>query len=159
MSRLRRLHKCDLRLGKNSLWVIRSHTRPLRTKGEYLFFSTDPDALLVVASQEVALHGFPAAQILPWSPRTARQRVMRLYSKYDSRGPELYRRYGDAKGLEYARWKSHRKSLGGKYSKKYLDTLPPEKRRRLVLGRSNRKFRSAEGEIIMVQRRGWGEIR
>lgn len=53
---------------------------PLRTKGEYLFFSKDRDYLVVIGADEVMANRFPAAQILPEKVAKGKDFVMRLCS-------------------------------------------------------------------------------
>lgn len=143
--------------GRNSTWVIRNHSTPLWTKGEYLFFSKDRDYLLVTGVHEVIVNRFPAAQILPERVAKGKNFVMRLYSKNPSREGVL-KRYRGAMGLDFAGFKSHKDSLDGVYHDKYLESLDPETRRKKTSPKRSRTFHDSEGNIIMIQRRDGGKI-
>jgi hypothetical protein len=90
--------------------------------GKYLFFSKDQDALIQLAKDEINEHDFEVAKVSTTN-RTG-DYVLCLYWGDDSRKVELMRRTVNMPDIKYRWWKSNEDTREGKYSQKYINSLP-----------------------------------
>ncbi|HAS28073.1 MAG TPA: hypothetical protein DCR59_02615 [Dehalococcoidia bacterium] len=107
-------------------WFDRADTLtvPYEITGKYLFFSLDRALLVEIAINELENGGFHHAKthMVGVSPPSG-EYVLCLYYKDDSRKHELAEKYGNRSELKYRYWKSDADTLGGKYSKQFLNKL------------------------------------
>lgn len=104
--------------------VLGDEPVPYEVMGKYMFFSTEPMALLKAAETEIAEHGFHVAKVNA-TPMGGREHVMCLYYVNDSRRRELADRNRELYGLKYRWWKSDADTEAGKYSERFLSRLDP----------------------------------
>jgi hypothetical protein len=109
-------------------WFNRSEIPepPYPITGKYLFFSSNRELLIEIATDELENGGFhhaktPMKSVTPLSG----EYVLCLYYKDDRRKHELAEKYRDKGGLKYRYWKSDNATLAGKYSKQFLGELSP----------------------------------
>ena len=110
-------------------WFSRNEQPPYEITGKYLFFSTDRDLLVRIATEELQSGIFHQAKIPMPGANLSAEYVLCLYYRDDSLKRELAAKYGATPGLKYRYWKSDEATLDGQYSAEFLAGLPPELRR------------------------------
>ncbi len=105
------------------IWVLSEQKPNYNITGKYLFFSSDKEKLLEIASNEIEKHGFHEAKVNNSLLGNRTEHVLCLYYKDDSRKYELAERNKQEYGVKYRYWKSNEATLRGEYSKEFLDGL------------------------------------
>ena len=111
------------------IWLISDEKPNYEITGKYLFFSSDKDKLIEIATNEIEKHGFHRAKVNKNLLESQTEHVLCLYSKDDSRKYELAERNKREYGVKYRYWKSDEATLGGQYSKEFLEKLSKSDRR------------------------------
>jgi len=116
-------------LGSYWLWLISEEKPYYKITGKYLFFSSDKDKLIEIATNEIEKHGFHEAKVNNSLLKGQTEHVLCLYYKDDSRKHELAERNKREYGVKYRYWKSDKDTLKGKYSKEFLRKLTPRQQK------------------------------
>jgi len=111
------------------LWLIGEKKPNYQIIGKYLFFSSDEDKLIEIATNEIEKHGFHEAKVNMNLLKGQTEHVLCLYYKDDSRKYELAERNREEYGVKYRYWKSDEATLRGQYSKEFLEKLSKSDRR------------------------------
>lgn len=109
----------------NGYWIwLASEEKPnYEITGKYLFFSSDQDKLIKIATNEIEKHGFHRAKVNKNLLEGQTEHVLCLYYEDDSRKHELAERNKKEYGVKYRYWKSDEATLRGQYSKEFLEKL------------------------------------
>ena len=125
-------------------WFNRSDilTPPYPITGKYLFFSTNRELLIEIATDELENGGFHHAKtsmkrVTPLSG----EYVLCIYYKDDSLKHELAEKYRGRSELKYRYWKSDSATLAGKYSKQFLDELSTNDKKIFQIKRGKQECR------------------
>lgn len=105
------------------LWLISEEKPNYQIIGKYLFFISDKDKLIEIATNEIEKHGFHKAKVNMNLLKGQTEHVLCLYYKDDSRKYELAERNKQEYGVKYRYWKSDEATLKGEYSKEFLEKL------------------------------------
>lgn len=111
------------------LWLIGEEKPNYKIIGKYLFFSSDKDKLIEIATNDIEKHGFHEAKVNTNLLKGQTEHVLCLYYKDDSRKYELAERNREEYGVKYTYWKSDEATLKGQYSKEFLEKLSKSDRR------------------------------
>jgi len=111
------------------LWLISEEKPNYEITGKYLFFSSDKDKLIEIATNEIEKHGFHRAKVNMNLLKGQTEHVLCLYYKDDSRKHELADRNREEYGVKYRYWKSDEATLKGQYSKEFLEKLSKSDKR------------------------------
>ena len=111
------------------LWLFSEEKPKYEITGKYLFFSSDKDKLIEIASKEIEKHRFHEAKVNNNLLKGQTEHVLCLYYKDDSRKLELAERNKQEYGVKYRYWKSDDATLSGQYSKEFLEKLSKADRR------------------------------
>lgn len=106
-----------------------SNDKPVIT-GKYLFFSVDKKELEKIVVDELEKGGFQHGKINTDKHKKGEEYVLCLYYKDDSKKFELADKYRNNSKVKYRYWKSDTDTFKGKYSKQFLERLPPEERKK-----------------------------
>lgn len=105
------------------IWLFSEDKPKYEITGKYLFFSSDKDKLIEIATNEIEKHGFHRAKVNMSLLKGQTEHVLCLYYKDDSRKYELAERNKREYGVKYRYWKSDIATLRGQYSKEFLEKL------------------------------------
>lgn len=105
-------------------WFSRQEELPYEITGKYLFFSSDRDLLVQIATDELATGSFHEAKIPMVGHNVSSEYVLCLYCSDDSRKHELAAKYRGVENVKYRYWKSDEATLDGRYSDAFLRSLP-----------------------------------
>lgn len=111
------------------IWLFSEEKPNYEITGKYLFFSSDKDRLIEIATNEIEKHGFHEAKVNMNLLKGQTEHVLCLYYKDDSRKHELAERNKKEYGVKYRYWKSDEATVRGKYSKEFLEKLNKSDRR------------------------------
>lgn len=110
------------------IWLFSEEKPNYEITGKYLFFSSDKDKLIEIASNEIEKHGFHEAKVNKNLLKGQTEHVLCLYYKDNSRKLELAERNKQEYGVKYRYWKSDEATLRGQYSKEFLEKLSKSNR-------------------------------
>jgi len=105
------------------VWLFNEEKPDYKITGKYLFFSSDKDKLIEIATNEIEKHGFHEAKVNMNLLEGQTEHVLCLYYKDNSRKHELAERNKEEYGVEYRFWKSDEATLRGQYSPEFLERL------------------------------------
>ena len=111
------------------IWHLSEEKPNYEITGKYLFFSSDQDKLIEIATNEIENHGFHRAKVNMNLLEGQTEYVLCLYYKDDSRKKELAERNRRDHGAKYRYWKSDEATLKGQYSNEFLEKLTESDRR------------------------------
>ena len=111
------------------IWLLSEGKPNSQITGKYLFFSSDKDKLIEIATNEIEKHGFHRAKVNMNLLKGQTEHVLCLYYKDDSRKTELAERNRREYDVKYRYWKSDEATLRGLYSKEFLERLEESDRR------------------------------
>ncbi len=114
------------------IWIFSEKKPNYEITGKYLFFSSDKDKLIEIATNEIDNHDFHKAKVNSILLEGQTEHVLCLYYKDDSRKHELAERNRQEYGVKYRYWKSDKATLKGQYSKEFLDKLSKKERNYFV---------------------------
>jgi hypothetical protein len=121
------------------IWLISDKKPNYEITGKYLFFCSDKERLVEIATNEIEKHEFHQAKVNLKLLGKSTDHVLCLYYKDDSRKRELANRqkeiYPDVK---YRYWKSDEDTLKGKYSKEFLKTLNKEEKKHFTSNKTEK---------------------
>jgi hypothetical protein len=143
-----------VRIEFNGYWDWISSPRPYdyEIMGKYLFFSTDRQRLIDVATQEILHHRFHKAKVNCRLLGKNTEYVLCLYYKDGSRKHELANRCTrDYPDVKYRYWKSDESTLRGQYSQEFLSKLDVKRRRAFTAPKELVEFRDSKDKIILRQ--------
>ena len=110
------------------IWLF-SEKKPIYDiTGKYLFFSSDKEKLIEIATNEIENHEFHKAKVNNNLLEGQTEHVLCLYYKDDSRKHELAERNIQDYGVKYRYWKSDEATLKGQYSGEFLEKLNKNER-------------------------------
>lgn len=107
----------------NWIWLFSEEKPNYKITGKYLFFSSNKDKLIEIASNEIEKHGFHRAKVNMCLLKGQTEYVLCLYYEDDSRKHELAERNEKEYRVKYRYWKSDEATLKGQYSKEFLEKL------------------------------------
>jgi hypothetical protein len=105
------------------IWLLSEKKPDYEITGKYLFFSSDKEKLIEIATNEIEKHDFHKAKVNMNPLKGQTEHVLCLYFKDDSRKHELAERNKQEYGAKYRYWKSDEATLKGQYSKEFLEKL------------------------------------
>jgi len=111
------------------IWLISDKKPNYEITGKYLFFCSDKDKLIEVATNEIEEHGFHEAKVNMNLLEGKTEHVLCLYYSDDSRKHELAERNEEEYGIKYRYWKSDEATLRGEYSQEFLEGLKESNKR------------------------------
>ena len=111
------------------IWLVSEEKPNYEITGKYLFFSSDQDKLIEIATNEIEKHRFHRAKVNMRLLKGQTEHVLCLYYEDDSRKHELAERNKKEYGVKYRYWKSDEATLSGQYSKEFLEKLSKSDRR------------------------------
>lgn len=111
------------------IWLFSEEKPNYEIAGKYLFFSSDKDKLIEIATNELEKHGFHEAKVNMNLLEGQTEHVLCLYYRDDSRKYELAERNKEEYGVKYRYWKSDEATLKGQYSKEFLEKLSKSNKR------------------------------
>lgn len=114
------------------IWLLSEKKPDYEITGKYLFFSSDKEKLIEIATNEIEKHDFHKAKVNMNPLKGQTEHVLCLYFKDDSRKHELAERNKQEYGAKYRYWKSDEATLKGQYSKEFLEKLNKDKREYFV---------------------------
>jgi len=117
------------------IWLFGEEKPDYEITGKYLFFSSDKDKLIGIATNEIEKHGFHEAKVNNSLLKGQTEHVLCLYYENDSRKQELAERNKQEYGAKYRYWKSDIATLRGQYSKEFLEKLSNSERKRFTLSK------------------------
>lgn len=121
------------------IWILSEEKPNYEIIGKYLFFSSDKDKLIEIATNEIENHGFHRAKVNMNLLKGQTEHVLCLYYKDDSRKHELAERNKEEYGVKYRYWKSDEATLRGEYSEEFLKKLSKSDRRYFTKPKRNKK--------------------
>lgn len=115
-------------------WFTLDEVPPYKIVGKYLFYG-DRDALVAIARDALANHGFHKAKIPRLGYSGVPEYVLCLYYKDDSRKNEVAALYGNMPNVRFDRWKTDAETRADIFRRLGVDVsiptdLKPNKRRR-----------------------------
>jgi len=110
------------------IWLSSEEKPNYEITGKYLFFDSDKEKLIEVATNEIETYDFHKAKVNNSLLEGQNEYVLCLYYKDDSRRHELAERNKQEYGIKYRYWKSDEATLSGQYSKEFLSRLSEGKR-------------------------------
>lgn len=133
-------------------WILSLQRFDYEITGKYLFFSTDRQRLIEIATKEILNHHFPKAKVNTQLLGKNTEYVLCLYYKDDSRKNELADRCNqEYSEVKYRYWKSDEKTLSGQYSPEFLSKIGPERRHVFTTAKRLIEFRDSDGKLILRQ--------
>lgn len=114
------------------IWLFSEKKPNYDISGKYLFFSSDKDKLIGIATNEIENHEFHKAKVNSNLLEGQTEHVLCLYYKDDSRKHELAERNKQEYDVKYRYWKSDEATLKGQYSKEFLEKLNKKERNYFV---------------------------
>lgn len=114
------------------IWIISKEKPDYKITGKYLFFSSNKDELIEIASKEIEKHGFHRAKVNMRLSKGQTEHVLCLYYSDDSRRLELAERNKAEYRVKYRHWKSDEATMRGKYSEEFLGKLSKADRQYLI---------------------------
>ena len=112
-------------------WFTRGKP-PYEITGKYLFFSTNRERLVEIATDELQNGGFHWAKIPIEGGNLSPEYVLCLYYSDAGRKFELAAKYHKESGLKYRYWKSDQATRSGEYSEEFMSQLPENLRLRFT---------------------------
>ena len=114
------------------IWLLSEKKPNYNIIGKYLFFSSNKDKLIEIATNEIEKHEFHKAKVNNNLLEGQTEHVLCLYYKDNSRKHELAKRNKQEYGVKYRYWKSDEATLKGNYSKEFLEKLNKKERNYFV---------------------------
>ncbi len=99
------------------IWLLGEEKPNYEITGKYLFFSSDQDKLIEIATNDIEKHGFHRAKVNKYLLKGQTEHVLCLYYRDDSRKNELAERNREEYGVKYRYWKVTKQHCEGNIAK------------------------------------------